>query len=217
MAYEDINRQFMQFLGRAATPDEVAYLSKFIQEGSLQPAEIGQIVQGLPEFQDRRLDADVGRYREALAASDQDILGRAGAAINSQFASLGRPVTSAQAGALGQVAQNLAQQRQSALANFYGQGLRETSALQRAYGQGVLERGYGLRDDALSHQRQLSLTREGNYAQKDLYSQYAHNQKRQAQNQFIGQLGGAAIGGAFGGLPGARLGASVGGGFGGLF
>lgn len=210
----DIHRQFQQALGRYATADEIKYLGKFIDEGSLQPFEIGQIVQGLPEYQDRLLGQQTEQFGQRLAASDQDILGKAGAAINSQFANLGRPVSSGQAGALAQVGQNLAQQRQSALAQFYGQGLQQSRALSQSYAGNALERGYGLRDETRQRGYQLE---DRNYM-KDLYEGYLNRQaaasRRGALGGMIGTLGGGALGAAYGGPKGAYYGASAGNAFG---
>lgn len=142
-----VGEQYLQVLGRQARPEELDYLSRFIDQGELSALEVGQFLQSLPEFQQTRLDQDTKRYSDLLAGSDRQILDQAGAAINSRFASLGRPVSSAQGGALAQVGQNLAMQRQSALANFYGQGLQRNSMNQFGMGQESLGRAYALQGE----------------------------------------------------------------------
>jgi hypothetical protein len=229
---DDVSRQLQALLGRGATPDEVAYYNKFIQDEKITPHEIGLMIQNSPEYQGQALNRDVQGFQNTLQAQDQGYLQNAadiaGAQAQSRFAGLGRPNSSALAasvfGATGQAAQGLAQQRQSALANFYGQGLNQNRALSQSLGQGAMERGYGLRDDAKNFERQVDLTRIGNQYQQDLYSQYAKSQKKSALGGSIGgvagALGGAALGsfaGPGGTMAGARLGGGLGQGFGGLF
>lgn len=155
MAYADIDRQLQSLLGRAATADERAYYDKFIRDEGVTPYEIGLMLQGQPEYQGQQLNRDLSAFQGALTAQDNAYLRNAadiaGSQAQSRFAGLGRPNTSALGasvfGATGQAAQNLAMQRQSALANFYGSGLRQNAALAQSYGQGAIDRGYGLRDE----------------------------------------------------------------------
>jgi hypothetical protein len=215
MAYNDVNRQLQLLLGRDATADEISFFDKFIQQEGLTPYEIGQAIQSMPEYQSRALNRDMASYGAELAKSDEGILNQAAAIGQSRFAQLGRPVTSAQAGALAQAGQNLAQQRQSALAAFYGQGLNVKRSLGQSQGQGALERGYGLRDEAREREYQLQ---DRNYM-KEMYDQYTARQARAqrsgALGSTLGAIGGAAIGGYFGGGPGAYLGSRAGSSFGG--
>ena len=203
---EDINRQFSQLLGRGASADELAYLGKFIDEGHLQPFEISQLIQAMPEYQQKQLNADTSAYGDLLAKSDADVLGKAGAAINSQFARLGRPVSSGQVGALAQVGQNLAQQRQSALAQFYGNGLNTNRSLAQGYGQNALSRGYGLRDEA----RHRGWEIEDYYRQQNDFNNYqnAHSGWNAITPQFVAgglfQAGGQALGAYAGGMAARR-------------
>ena len=215
----DINSYFQQYLGRQATADEVSYLNKFIQEGYLQPGEIGQVIAGLPGAQGRALESDLPKFQQAMSAQDQGYLqsaaDMAGAQAQSRFAGLGRPNSSAMAaqvfGQTGQAAQNLAMQRQSALAQFYGQGLQQNRALTQAYGQGALERGYGLRDEARQRQYQIE---HRNYM-KGLYDEYAAQQRKSNRLGAIGNIAGTALGMGAGAMLGGGLGADMGGRFGG--
>lgn len=214
MATADVNAQFRALLGRDGSPAELEFFNNFIAQEKITPYEIGLMVQGTPEAQGQALNRDVQAYGAQLAQGDQSILDRAAATAQSRFSSLGRPVTSAQAGALAQTAGNLALQRQSALAEFYGKGLNTNRSLQAGMGQGALERGYGLRDEARQRGYQIE---DRNYM-KGLYDEYLGQQRRAgragALGSMLGAAGGAAIGGYFGGGPGALMGSRAGAGFG---
>ncbi len=142
-----IQEQFQAILGRAATPSELQYLGKFMDEGHLQPQEIGQFLQSMPEFQQTQLNKNTQAYGAQLNEQNKAILDQAGAAANSRFASLGRPNTSAQGASVLQAGGQLAQQRQSLLADFYGRGLNQNQALGAQQGSYALQRGYGQRDE----------------------------------------------------------------------
>lgn len=182
----DINNQFRQILGRDATADEQSFLGKFIQEGSLQPQEIGQFLQSLPEYQQSQLDKNVGAFDQRLQASDTQALQQganiAGSQSQARFSGLGRPNSSGLAasvfGQTGRLSQDLAQRRQSALADFYGRGLQQNALMGAQQGQAALQRGYGLRDE--SRQRQYEI--------EDYY-----RQKNDAESARLGQSGWNAI------------------------
>ena len=221
MASADISRQFQQILGRDATPDEISYLDKFIQENGLSPQEINFALQGMPEAQGRQLTADTQAYGAQLAQGDQGILDKAAATAQSRFASLGRPVTSGQVGALAQTGQNLAMNRQSMLADFYGRGLQNIAGNRQTLGGGMLERGYGLRDET----RQRGYQVEDRNYMKNMYDEYSARQARGQRAGALGQMGGSLLGAGLGAAlayptggmsmgMGAMLGSQMGGGAG---
>jgi len=166
MADTQIDAQFMQLLGRPATPDEREYFGKFINQGELQVHEIGQILQSTPEFQKAQLGKDTAAYGQQLNAQNADILNMAGAQANSRFASLGRPNTSAMGASVMQAGGQLAQQRQSALADFYGRGLQSNAALGAQQGMAATDRGYQERDTV----RQRNWDVEDYYRQQNDYN-----------------------------------------------
>ena len=149
-----VNRQFQEILGRQPTQAETEYFSRFINAGDLDLQEVAQILQSMPEYQRTQLNRDVDSYGQKLQANDEQILRQgadiAGAQVNSRFAALGRPVSSAMGasvfGQTGQLANSLANNRQSALADFYGKGLSNISGMGAAMGNNAASRGYGLRD-----------------------------------------------------------------------
>ncbi len=206
-----------QGLGRAPTQNEIDQYSKYIKTGDLDYGEIGQIAQGLPEADRARLDQYATQFGDKLNAQNKEIIDMAGASANSRFASLGRPNTSALGASVMQAGGALAQARQSALANFYGQGLQDNMGSYRNQGNAAMSRAYGLTDKRTDYNRSLLgyQTQRSDYG-ADLYNQEMKN-KRQAFNQLAGSLAGAGVGGAMGGVGGARLGAGIGGQAGGLF
>ena len=169
-----VAQQFQQLLGRAPSQDELDYFNKFISSGELQAAEIGQILQSLPEYQSAQLNKNTDAFGQRLQANDQQILQQgadiAGAQATSRFAGLGRPNSSAMAaqvfGQTGQLASSLAQNRQSALADFYGRGLQQNAALGAQQGMGATNRGYSERDTM----RQRGWDIEDYYRQQNDYN-----------------------------------------------
>ena len=219
-----VAKQFQSILGRAPTGPEAEYFAKFLDEGSIQPHEIGQILQSTPEFQTTQLQSNARQFGEQLNEQNAGILGQAGAEANSRFAGLGRQNTSAIGSSIMQAGGQLAQQRQSALASFYGQGLQQNQGLYQQGGQGALERAYGFRDEARQRRYQLE---DRNYM-ANMYADLAGRQSKSQKSQALGGmamgLAGAGLGayaGSFAGpggaMAGAKLGAGLGQGAGGLF
>lgn len=225
MATKDqVSEQFRQVLKRAPSQSEIDFLSKFIDEGDLQPYEIGQILQSTPEYQRSTLAQDTAQFGQVLGTQDENALARAadiaGAQAQSRFAGLGRPATSAIAsqvfGQTGNVASQLAQNRQQALADFYGRGLSGARESMISGGQGAIGRGYGLRDER--RQRQFDLS--DYYRQQNDFNTYLNAANRRQRQQGFAKLGGGALGFALGaplGPLGAYAGSQVGSGIGGLF
>ncbi len=151
-----IAQQFQSILGRAPTPAEVASFGKYIDDGSLDAHEIGQVLQSSPEFQNTLLNKNTDQFGERLNAQNGAILDQAGAAANSHFSSLGRANTSAMGASVLAAGGQLAQSRQSALADFYGRGLQQNAALGAANGQNALARGQYLGDR--THQEKMDLS-----------------------------------------------------------
>lgn len=163
---ELVGQAYLNLLGRQATPEELNHFAAFMDEGHLNANEIGQVLQSLPEYQSKLLESNTNAYGAKLGANDNAILDQAAAKINSNFAGLGRPVSSGMTGAFSQAAQNLAMSRQSALADFYGRGLNNNAAMTASQGQNALDRGYGLRDE----HRKRGYEIEDYYRQKNDYA-----------------------------------------------
>jgi len=151
----DINQYFQDHLGRAADQGEFDFFNRLISNGHIQPYEIGQVLQGTPEYQSALLSKNTAKYGDQLNAQNAGILDQAAAAANSRFTSLGRPVTSAQSASVLQAGGQLAQQRQSALADFYGRGLQQNASISQMQGNSALGRAYQLQDESRQRAYQL--------------------------------------------------------------
>lgn len=202
--YNQLNEQFQQLLGRPITQDEFKYLGKFMDEGNLSGHEIGSAIQSLPEYQQSQLDRNATAYGNKLNEQNSAILDQAAAATNSQFANIGRPVSSAMAASVAQAGGQLAQQRSSALAQFYANGLQTNMGNQYSQGQNALQRGYGLRDET----RQRGYQIEDYYRMKNDAADYerAHSGWNAITPEFVGSglfsIAGKAAAAYSGGLAG---------------
>lgn len=198
-----LGQQFQSVLGRAPTPEEIDYLGKFLSENSIQPYEVGQILQGTTEYKQTLLDKNVAKYGQALEAADQPILQRgaeiAGRQARANFAGLGRPETSAIAsqvfGQTGNLAADLAAKRQNALSSFYGQGLRGNMDTTASNASSALERAYGIRDEKRNRQYALENLRMQGAMQGDLLA--AQNKDWLGKSVASAALGGVARGAGF--------------------
>ncbi len=99
MAYsrKNLSETFRKYLGRNPSDQEAEYLQDFLAKNELSGFEVDEIIQGLPEAQQRRLPQVAGQYGQMLAAGDEDILGRAQSMIGSRFAQMGRSGSSGRA------------------------------------------------------------------------------------------------------------------------
>ncbi len=199
----DLASQFQSILGRPATQDELDYFNKHITDGNLQPYEVGQILQSTPEYQNTLLNKNTAQFGEQLSAQNKGILDQAGASAQSRFAGLGRPNTSALGASVMQAGGALAQQRQSALADFYGKGLNTNAALGAQQGQSQLGRAY----DYAGEKRQRGYQLEDYSLQQNDFNNYqnAHRGWNAITPEFA--IGTAA------GIGGKVLGGWAGGGF----
>lgn len=215
MAIQDA---FRRVLGREPRADEINFFKKFMDSGDLDEYEIGQILGATPEAQQALNTQQTGQYRDILAQTDEDTLGRAGDALTSQFRKAGRsPSSSGYVAAFADAARMLAVQRQQAVGQFAAGGLGNIQQAYAGQGAGAQERGYGQRD--VKQNRAWGI--EDYYRQKSDYDNYLNQQNRLNRQRAFGQLGGAVIGaglgGAIGGFGGARTGAQIGSQFGGIF
>jgi hypothetical protein len=182
--------QLASLLGRGLNPAETDFVKKLMTDGEISEFEAGQYLSGLPEFQQRLLDNQATALEGRLAGSDEAVLGRAAKVANSQFAGLGRNVTSAQSASVLQAGGDLAQQRQSLLAQFYGQGQQNIQNNYLNRSQSALERAYQNRDSAVAFGRQ-------NF----MYDRYKRDYEDQIKTQSRRNLQ-AGLWGALGQMPG---------------
>lgn len=217
-----LSDQFQQILGRQPTRAESDFFNKFIKEGDLSEYEIGNILGSSQEAQQSRLRQQGAEYERLLAAGGEDVtrrvLGETADIARGDIARRGLSDSSSFGGQLtraGQdIAQNLAAQRQSMLADFYGRGFDEQRETARELGGGVLERGYGLGDERRRFGQEMQLANLAYQRRQDLYGQYLGQQRTGQRQSFFGGLGGgllgAGLGFAAGGPGGAYLGSGIG-------
>ncbi len=211
-----VAQALQQGLGRVPTQNEIDQYSKYVQNGDLGYGEIGQVAQSLPEADKARLEQYTQQFGDKLNTQNGAILDQAASSANSHFASLGRPNTSTMGASVLAAGGQLAQARQSAIADFYGKGLNYNRSIYDTQGQNALGRANSLQDSRTAYNRGLlGYQTQRNDYNTDLSNQNAYN-KRQAFNQLAGGLVGAGVG-SMAGPGGAQMGARFGSQAGGLF
>lgn len=230
---DEIAQQYLSVLGRAPTDAELKQFRQFSDSGDtpLTAADIGEIIGGLPEAQEKSLNRYGSDLENRLAGSDQRTLDLAGKSLTQQFTQMGRGGagndSSAYVNAFASAARDLALSRQSQLASYYGQGYQGLMNQRSALSTGLRQQGVNSINSANDWNRQLDMWNRNH--------DYAEDQKNRASRQnragvAIG-LGTTALGAALGGglagasgsgfnLAGARFGSQVGGlgqGFGSFF
>lgn len=220
LSKNQLDSVFGQFLGRQATDAEFNFLRNFVEKDELSEFEVGEIVQGLPEAQQRRFQSDISQAREILGASDQDLLTDAQDFIQSQFAKQGRSGSSGRLAAFANAARDLAIERQRQLAQF---ALPQLQGMSQGVGQQALgsrQRGFDIRQDRLNRARQLEdFDIQQKSVQGLLRQQGIQNMQQGLMNAGIG-LGSTALkgglGAGFGSLTGLGAGKGLMAGLGGF-
>lgn len=215
----DIQGFFNQYLGRSAGNPEMDFYKKFVDEGFMQPYEVGQALQATPEYQSNMLARQGAQLGQMLGANDEYMMGKSGDQLARRFYQQGRNVTgSGYTNAYMNAARDLAAQRQNQLADFYGgglSGLRQTSLDQGNYA--LQNRGYGQRDSNRDWARQLQMYE----MQKNDYNDMMNTQNRRNLQGSLIQgavgLGSMAALGGMGGLANMGGVGGFGGGFMGMF
>lgn len=211
----DIREQIKQSLGREATQAEINSFMQYANNGSvsLTPFDVGQILQGTPEYQNTMLGKQGGQFNELISQGDNRLLGNAQGMLTSQFAQQGRSIgNSGYLNAFAQAAANIAQAKQQQLASFYGGGFGEIR--QNAAGQGNTAQQFGRSQQESSLDRSREI--EDYYRMQNDYNTSMSSQRRRERVGAFGSIVGGAIG-AYGGPVGAIAGSKIGGSLGGLF
>ncbi len=188
--------QFQQYLGRTPNSGEASFFNDLITKGQISPYEVGQVLAGHPEAQANRLNQYGQQYSDKLAASDNQILGKAANAAQSLFAQNGRPDSSGVGAQVLSAGQDLAANRQSMLASFYGQGYQGLQNQYQNNGQNAIGRAYGLGDQ----QRQWAHDQSNYFQQQNDFNNYLKGQ--QTRNMQSGLFNAAVS------LPGQALAAA---------
>ena len=186
---DEINAQFQQYLGRPATQGELQEFQRYGNSGyvDLGASDIGQMLQSHPEVQQRQLQSYGQQYEGALGASDNRLLSLAQDQIKGDFARQGRqPAGSSYTAAFANAAQNLAMQRQSSLASFYGRGYEGIMANSVAQGRDAQQFG----------RNTLTAARDRQFAEQDYYrgrDDFAGDLRTQSTRNLQGALTNAAV------------------------
>ena len=195
--YDTLNGLYQQHLGRDITQAEYNYFDE--KKSMMQGIDISSLIAGHPEAQSRRLGQYGQQYAGQLAANDQQILNQAGQAIGGSFSEMGRGAGSSGMGnAMIQAGQNLAMDRNSQLASFYGQGYGNVMGQYGNERSGDIGQYYG----NLAMDRQYNYDKELYGRQQNDYNNYFKQQRSSnLTNQIVGGvlgLGGMALGGYMG-------------------
>lgn len=212
--YPELQQVFQRTLGRPPREDEAQFFIDQAKKNNFSAFEIGDILTGSPEAQRSQTQRDISGFQEMAGASDQFVLGKAQESLLSKFRGAGRSASgSAYAAAFADVAQKLAAQRSSQLADIYNQRAAGIAGQEQAMGTGLRQRGYNLEDARTKRAQEL----EDFYLQRDAYNDQLNRMNRSRRNSAFGQLGGAVAGGIIGssfGQPvaGMQMGSQIGGG-----
>ena len=224
ISYADLVQSFQRTLGRPPRGDEADFFLKQAEKNNLSAFEIGEILSGAPEAQRAQTQQDIRGYRDIASESDAYTLGKAQESLEAKFRGMGRSASgSAYAAAFADVAQKLAAQRSSQLADLYRQRSGASAGAEAERSTGLRQLGYDLDKE----RRQRAYALEDFYMSRDLQNDYMNQVRRSRRGAAIGQMAGMAAGAgigfaASGGNPmgayyGSQAGGQFGGGAGGLF
>ena len=180
----EIDQYFQQHLGRAATPPEIEYLNRIGKEGNLGAFELGQIIQSLPEAQQRQIQTSGSQIEGALAGGDQRFLQRAGDTLQSQFYQQGRPASSGYTAAYFNAARDLGIQRQNILGQYYAGAYGQQP--NQAYAQGQQTTQQGLQEKNTLRQRGWDIA-DYNRQQADFQNFYNQQRKNSLKSSLWGR------------------------------
>ena len=196
MAYDQnqINGIFSQVLGRNPTDAENQFLKSYVDQGFLQPYQIGQYLQSTPEAMSSRNNAQQNQYAGMLTQNNSQILGQAADAANASFAQNGRQFSSGQGNAVIQAGQQLAAQQSPMIAGNFQNNYNNLSSAYMNQGQDALSRAYNLTDSNTAYSRQLDMYQR----QANDYQNLLRQQSTRGLQQGLIGLGGGLIAGAAG-------------------
>lgn len=218
ISYVDLVQSFQRTLGRPPRGDEADFFLKQAEKNNLSAFEIGEILSGAPEAQRAQTQQDIRGYRDLASESDAYTLGKAQESLEAKFRGMGRSASgSAYAAAFADVAQKLAAQRSSQLADLYRQRSGATAGAEAERSTGLRQLGYDLDKE----RRQRAYALEDFYMQRDAFNDQMNAINRMRRKSGLGQMAGGlagaglgylALGGAGGAMFGSQLGSQAGGG-----
>ena len=218
----DINAMLMSKLGREATPSELNYFGKQMEQGNLDAYGLEAFVKGTEEYQTGYTKKAREELKGELGALDTEYLAKLEKPLQAKYSAQGRPGAGAFGSALITAGKDLAAQRGSYLANIGYQGAQQGLDTLKGQYQQNLNQMYQQQQAA---QGLAAESRNRYYSQADYNRQLGGQQQLMAlQNQYARQnqptflqgllpgliqagatLGGAAIMGPVGAMAGNRL------------
>lgn len=213
----DIQSTVKNLLGRDATPSELNYFGKNMEQGAIDPYGLESFIKGTEEYQTGYTQKAREALKGELATSDQDYLNKVNTALQAKYAAQGRPGAGAFGSSLIQAGKDLASERGSYLANIGYQGAQQGLDTLKSQYQQNLNNMYNTQQGT---QGLASESRNRYYSTQDaarqfdyqkqlmgLQNQYAMEQQKYAASQQPSFLEGLVPGliGAAGGLGGSLI------------
>lgn len=176
---KDINEQLMSTLGREATPSELNYFGKQMEQGNLDTYGLQSFIKGTEEFQTNYTKKAREELKTELGATDQEYLNKVDKSLQAKYAGMGRSGAGAFGSAMITAGKDLASERGSYLANIGYQGAQQGMDTLKSQYQQNLNQMYN------SQQQSQGL---GSESRNRYYSTQDLNKQLAAQTQ-MAQLG----------------------------
>ena len=170
----DINAQLMSTLGREATPSELNYFGKQMEQGALDTYGLQSFIKGTEEFQTSYTKKAREELKTELGATDEAYMAKVGKSLEAKYAGQGRPGAGAFGSALIGAGKDLASERGSYLAGIGYQGAQQGSDILKSRYQQNLNQMY----QAQQQQQGLAAESRSRY-----YSQQDYNRGLAGQQQ----------------------------------
>jgi len=182
---DDINAQLMSTLGREATPSELNYFGKQMEQGNLDTYGLQSFIKGTEEFQTGYTRKAREELKGELATTDEAYMAKVGKSLEAKYAGQGRPGAGAFGSALIGAGKDLASERGSYLAGIGYQGAQQGSDILKSQYQQNLNQMY----QSQQNQQNLASQNVGRYySQRDQATQLAGQQQLLAlQNRYYQQ------------------------------
>ena len=215
-----IGSQVQNLLGREATPSELDYFGRQMEQGGIDQYGLESFIKGTEEYQTNYAKQAREGLKTELGELDQAYLDRVNKALQAKYSAQGRPGAGAFGSSLIQAGKDLAAQRGSYLADIgYQQALRGQDVLSNQYqanlqnlynqqqmgqslGSESRNRYYSVQDQNRAFEQQKQLA-----ALQNQYQQQLLEQQQSYQPSFLQGLIPGVIGGGLGVL-GSYLGRS---------
>lgn len=224
----DINGVYQQLLGHGASQSELDHFGKMLASGELDPYELNQFVQQLPEYQQKQDAQFRSGLNDELGKYDQSVFDREKENVISRFSQAGRLNSPSLDYALTDLMGKISENRSNYLAQLSAQQYGGNKDSARADYQTTLSKMLEGQNYNRARTDQLSDFYRGRsndiadyQTQRSAYMDYLKAMPQQQSGSGIGGAIGSVIGtgiGAYtGGPAGAQAGAKAGQSLGGIY